>query len=661
MTFLVGVLLTPVAQGALTLGHATPGNVFFNTETVRVPVTCTGDRIEWTVTDFFGIVQRQGSVTPVGGAAVILPPAGRLGYFDLRVVEKQGGAVSDEKRTRFAVLRPIDVATMGGSPFGAQTHGAQGGSLAVYGLLARAGIAHFRDEHYWSATETAPSTYQYPARFTEFMAAAAAVKMRPLLTLNWAHPDYDYEAGMFTAPHSDAGRTGYANYGAEVVRNYPEVAAVEVWNEYNADTFITGPATLARPAYYKSMLERTFGRVKAVRPDVKVVAGGTVPIAHGFLRDLFEQGAMPFLDVVSVHPYRTVPDAVDVEIAELRALIKRHNGGVEKPIWASEFSREVNSEAEQGEAATYLAQIVPLMLSQRVERMYFYVGSDDYAFPYRGLIASENDPAGAFTPHPVYVAYANVIRQLYGCTFQSRFPGTASSTYALRFDRGSTRINVMWAATPVSVTIRTSSSLLVTDMMGQSRKVWPVNGVVTLTLTRNPQYVQGAVTSVADSANRLLADSVSGYGAAQGGYGWSYGSAWIDAGGVYDPTRFTPMRWDYSDGNAVCWLLGQWHFISVEQMHPSSSWAVRRWTSPVAATVTLSGRVARGSHGDGVNVAIQVDGRVVYSRYLAPDQAEDYEVKNVVIAAGSRVDFTVNEAGESSYDSTHFTARVTRQ
>jgi hypothetical protein len=616
--------------------------------------------LEWSATDFAGNVVKSGTVTPVSGNAEIKPSLGRRGYFDLKIVEKNNDTVISEKTTSLAVITPLPLTGKEDSPFGVQTHSAQSGDQRSYELFSRAGIAHFRDEQYWEHIETQPLQYKYPAMFTEFMSKGAASKMQPLITLDWSNPMYDYSAGMFTAPHTDSGRAGYANYGAEIVRKYPELKAVEIWNEYNAGTFITGPATSNKPAYYKRMLEQAANRIRSVRNDVKIVAGGTVPVTHGFLRDVFAQGAMPFLDVVSVHPYRNTPEGVDAEIAELRELIKRHNNGAEKPIWASEFSHETNRPEQQAEAATYLAQVVTLMLSQKVERMYYYLGVDDHAFPHRGLLASANDAKGSLVPHPAYVAYANLIRQLKGYAFHSRFTGTTSGTRAFRFQKGTGRMTVLWSARPVTVSLKTSSPLIVTDIMGQSRSVSPSGGVVKLKLDRNAQFVRGPVSAVSDAGNTLLADSLSGYTNEQGKNGWSYGSANIGSGS-YDPAKFTAMRWDYAGDNAVCWLDNTWHFIAVEQMHPSSNWAVRRWTSPVAATATLSCKISRAGGGDGVGINIYVDGTHVYSRVLRPDESDQFTVTNVALKVGSKVDFTVNQNGESSFDSTGFSAQIIRQ
>lgn len=657
---LASLLVVPFAGAAINFSQAVTGNIFLTNQTVTLPVQCDGDRLEWTATDFTGKVVKSGAITPASGRATINPGLGRRGYFDLKVVEKRSGSVVSEKSTSFAVITPLLLTGRERSPFGVQTHSAQSGDQRVYDLFAKAGVVHFRDEQYWEHIETQPLQYKYPATFTNFMAKGAAAKMQPLITLDWSNPMYDYGAGMFTAPHTDGGRAGYANYAADVVRQYPALNAVEIWNEYNAGTFITGPATSNKPAYYKRMLEQAANRIRSIRNDVKIVAGGTVPVTHGFLRDVFAQGAMPFLDVVSVHPYRNTPEGVDAEMGELRELIKRHNNGAEKPIWATEFSHETNRPEQQAEAATYLAQVVTLMLSQKVERMYYYLGVDDHAFPHRGLLASQNDAKGALVPHPAYVAYANLIRQLKGYTFHSRFGGTSSATRAYRFQNGVSRMTVLWSSAPATVSLKTSTPIIVTDIMGQSRSVSPSGGVVKLKVDRNAQYVRGAVTAVGDAGNPLLADSLAGYSDVQGKYGWSYGSANVGSG-PYNVGAFTPMRWDYAGDNAVCWLDNTWHFISVEQMHPSSAWAVRRWTSPAAATATLKCKVSRGGGGDGVGINIYVDGSHVYSRILNPDTSDTFTVTNVVLKAGSKVDFTVNQNGESSFDSTGFSVQIVRQ
>ena len=107
-----------------------------------------------------------------------------------------------------------------------------------------------------------------------------------------------------------------------------------------------------------------------------------------------------------------------------------------KPVWVTEYSYGASddSDVEQAKAATELAQQAAMMLSIGIERMYYYLAQDDDSFPVRGLLGWQNDPRGWFRPHPSYAAYATVIRQLGGATFQGRMP-TSLSVYAMRFQK----------------------------------------------------------------------------------------------------------------------------------------------------------------------------------------------------------------------------------
>ena len=56
-----------------------------------------------------------------------------------------------------------------------------------------------------------------------------------------------------------------------------------------------------------------------------------------------------------------------------------------------------------------------------------------------------------------------------------------------------------------------------------------------------------------------------------------------------------------------------------------------------------------------------MDGNEVYNQHLSPNQAMNYNVPDVALEVGSKIDFTVNQAGESSFDATNFTSTIIRQ
>jgi uncharacterized repeat protein (TIGR02543 family) len=657
------VIAPPLASyGAITLSQAKLGNVFLTTEPVELPLTCTGNRITWAVSDYFGAKIDEGALTPQQGATIIRPNVGGPGYFDVQITELDNTTVLSRKSTAFAVLTPF-TGSAAELPFGVHSHFAQYNNPDVMPLLTRAGIKHIRDEQYWNSIESPRGTFNFPSSFTNYMNAAAAQSAEPLIILDWSNRHYDYDSGDFTAPYSDFGRQGYVNYAQRLLSKYgSQIKAFEIWNEYNADTFVKGPALGNKSYNYYQLLKRTFEGVKAVRSDVKILAGGTVPIAHGFLRDIFSLGALPYCDVISVHPYRRFPDGIDLELSELRALIKAHNGGVEKPIWATEFSMGVDTDDEQYSAAAYLAQIVTLMLSERVERMYYYLTMDDSLFQRRGLVSSESDPKGKYTPHPVYVAYATLIRQLASVPFQTRVEDTSPSTYIYRFGTGENSVHVLWAVKPLTIYIGGRSALSVTNLMGNEATLAPVDGIITLTASPDVQYIRGSIDWISEGFNNLLAESVSGYSKVQGQHGWQYGYANLGSTAPYAPDNFQPMAWRIWTGYNYRWIgNGDYPFVSNDQMHPSNAWSIRRWICTVPGAVTLSGTAARSSGGDGVNLRIFLEGTEVLTKHVGPDEVVNYSVPDIWVDPGTRIDFTLNQGGDFAFDSTTFTAAVTLQ
>lgn len=636
--FVLIILLAADARAAITVTPSTLGNLFLTTETVSIPVTSSGP-ITWTVTNYWGAVVATGSGSP------IVPGINVPGYYAVEIID--GATVL---KTSFGIVAP---ATIGpNSRFGTTTHFAQFHDQSVIPLLARAGIKHIRDDQYWAHIENPKGTFNYPAKFTNYMAAASTNGIAPLSTLLWSNKFYDYEFGDFTAPHSDAGRAGYANYALNVLNKYPQLKEAEVWNEYNAGSFIKGPATANKPLYYKLMLQKVHETIKPSHPNVRLVAGSTVPVAHGFLKNLFAQGAMPYLDAVSVH---YPGSAVEVDIEGVRDLIKAANGGQEKPIWVTEFSAGSRNEAAPDVTASYTAQTAVRMLVAGVERIYYYLEIDDGSFPLWGLFGGSPDARGKFRPHPSGIAYANVIRQLDGAVYQSRY-GTSPSIYAFKFLKGTQLVSVLWSNRPAWVKLTTTSDIVVTDQMGGTRTV---SGTVFLELTKDIQYAVGPVTSVVEINNDLLADSVSGYSKTAGVNGWSYGWAALTSAAPWNPASFQPMAWAIWGSDNYRWIKPgtSYPFASGAQMHPSGNWAIRRWVSNYAGPATLEGELSRGASGDGVGIRIFVDGLEAYNQILAPGQKISYSVP-VTLAAGSKIDFTVNCRAESSFDATGFTSRI---
>lgn len=115
----------------------------------------------------------------------------------------------------------------------------------------------------------------------------------------------------------------------------------------------------------------------------------------------------------------------------------------------------------------------------------------------RGIVRNPNDPKGAYVPKKAFSAYAALTRQLSDTTFGS-VDNISSTIASYTFSKGADVIRTMWTtdSSTQNAYLKTNSSLTVTDMMGNTRTVAPIDGVVKIMLTKEIQYVKGNVTQI---------------------------------------------------------------------------------------------------------------------------------------------------------------------
>ena len=224
-------------------------------------------------------------------------------------------------------------------------------------------VPTIRDQQFWAAIEKSKGIYTFPSSYTAYMARAKALGISVLVVLEWGNPLYDRTGSYLNTPYTDAGREAFANYAVAVLKQYgQQIKTVEIWNEYNGGTFVDGPALFDQRHYYVLMLKAAYDAIKAVRPDVTVLAGATAGIPLPFFDAIFQYGALSYCDGISVHAYAGFAEGVDVDIAELRALMQRH--GVIRPIYVTEFGT--------GGQSGFLIKESTLLSSASVVAAYWY-------------------------------------------------------------------------------------------------------------------------------------------------------------------------------------------------------------------------------------------------------------------------------------------------
>ncbi|MGG3574874.1 glycosyl hydrolase [Bacillus gobiensis] len=483
------------------------GNIFLKNESSAFTVRTGGDNVTWTVVDFWGNNVASGTKKVTDGKAELTLWLNKLGYFTLKLAATKNGELLAQKETPFARLTPFDVTALSDSQFGMSTHFSStlrpAWNPVLMPLLQIAGAKNFRDEMYWDRVETQKGVYSFMDRYTNYMNEANAHQLNPLMIFSYTNPFYD---NGYT-PYTDEGRQGFANYGRSILEQYGEqIKRVEVYNEFNNPAFGdigSGPAD-SRADYYFKLLKKTQETVKEIRPDVTVVGGASSAIHMGWLEDLFEVGGLDYMDVLSVHPYRLTqnPEGMSAELKALNELVKRYNGGQTKPIWITEmgYTTGGTKAVDEKTQAAYLVRMYVLSLAEGVEKIYWYDFMDDGLDKAKiednfGIIRHGDDALGAYTPKPAYVAYSAMTRQLTDAVFEKK-EEIAAGVHSYKFKKGYSTVRALWSETPQDVTIRTDCSLTVTDIMGQSKTVYPKNGRVYLALTGNAVYVKGNIYKI---------------------------------------------------------------------------------------------------------------------------------------------------------------------
>ena len=229
----------------------------------------------------------------------------------------------------------------------------------------------------WAYIETSPGTWTWTEPDRQYRSMTSQ-GVRPIALVMGA-PCWAARAGRGCSPAGRllaVARDHYGDWGrfvGEVARRYPELAALEVWNEPNLPT-MHHPAPDV-PAYVET-LEHAYRASKAAQPRLPVLGGSLAPVTRArrarrdggfaraqrairpyapFLERMYRLGAGRHMDGVAFHPYPNfAPYLVErrlrrgvragfapgiradlrKQISTIRRIGRRH--GVRKPIWATE-------------------------------------------------------------------------------------------------------------------------------------------------------------------------------------------------------------------------------------------------------------------------------------------------------------------------------------
>lgn len=187
---------------------------------------------------------------------------------------------------------------------------------------------------------------------------------RPILTVMsapcWAAADPECAPGNPPPPPDAAHMEDWTEFIQALILRYPDISALQVWNEPNHGKYWADP----NPDRYVAVLEAANEAAQAVAPDLPVVVGGMSPARmrhqdgirwRPFLRRIFKQGARTMSDGFAVHLYprtsalrkpgRKVVRGVTRQLRNARRIVRKAGGGKPEPTWVTEFGISTDREA----------------------------------------------------------------------------------------------------------------------------------------------------------------------------------------------------------------------------------------------------------------------------------------------------------------------------
>ena len=274
--------------------------------------------------------------------------------------------------------------------------------------FAQLNISTFRVELQWSWIEQqkgqlAINTEPFPARDTllyedEMLRDANTVGVSPLIVLGYGNKFYD--GGGF--PLSDVAQAAFVRYATFVATRYKgAVKYYELWNEWNIGGGVYPPVA-GSPTDYARLLKKVYAALKAVDPNILVLAGATGGTDPVWAQRMLAAGGLSAMDGYSVHPYdqQNGPERPLESLLALQAAVKAAAGGREIPIYVTEIGWHTAANPTAVPLSTQADYAARLYLAAP---MYSFIkGVWWYSFRDDG-----NDPAnvhgnfGLFTYYPV--------------------------------------------------------------------------------------------------------------------------------------------------------------------------------------------------------------------------------------------------------------------
>jgi len=361
-------------------------------------------------------------------------------------------------------------------------------------LIRDGGFKFIRMDLGWSGVERKKGVYDFErAGFDALTEGCTRRGIRILYILDYSNSLYESDRSVRT----EEGRKAFAAFAEAAAKRYAGKGILwEVWNEPNIKQFWTPQPSVDD---YCELVKATAPVVRKADSSGLLVAGATSTIPFDWLEGCFKQGLLEWIDVLSIHPYRSdPPETVIKDYARLRELIKRYAPqGKKIPIISGEWGySNINwnkARLSDETQARFLAREFLINLYQEIPVSIWYDWKNDGTNPderehHFGTVTDDLKPKAAYTAATV------LAKNLAGFSVDKRLDLGNQDDFALLLKNGGRRAVAFWTTGDdheITLPSPPGRGLLI-DMLGSAKEpptpTWNSRGL-TVKASQDPQYL----------------------------------------------------------------------------------------------------------------------------------------------------------------------------
>jgi len=358
-------------------------------------------------------------------------------------------------------------------------------------MIAEAGFKFIRMDLVWSRVEKTKGEYDFKGSgYDSLTLGCEELGIRVLYILDYSNELYESDRSVRT----EAGRKAFADFAEAAAKRYAGKGILwEIWNEANIKQFWAPQPSVDD---YCKLVEAAASRIRNADPSGQVVAGATSQIPLEWLEGCFKNGLLNWIDVLSVHPYRSQPpETVIQDYAKLRGLIARYAPtGKQIPVISGEWGySNLNwdkSRLTEQQQADYLVRMFLINSYQKIPVSIWYDwkndGTDSNEREHQfGTVKHDLDPKAA------YLAVKVLSSTLAGYSIQQKLDLGNENDFAFKLTNGNREAVAFWTVGPrhkVTLPIDPTEVTLVGIYGGKVIINWKTE-YLNLRAEQSPQYL----------------------------------------------------------------------------------------------------------------------------------------------------------------------------